>query len=115
MNREIKLCSGADECLLPFAHLLSPPARNGAFINAQPLIGDHEVIIYPQRLPEAFTGRTCTVGIVERKKVWRRLIEQHAIGLKVVIKSMYLFAIDLYVAFALAFIKCCLDTIGKAM
>src|SRR5271155_2558970 len=46
------------------------PRLDGAFVQGLALIGDHEVEVEIDRVPETLTARTSSIRIVKRKQPW---------------------------------------------
>ena len=82
MHWKVKTLSGPYKAFLPLAQLLPLPWRNCSFINAQLLIGNHQVGIYTQHQAKAFAGGSGTKWIVERKKVRYWLFKSYSIQFK---------------------------------
>ena len=100
------MCIG-DQFLLPLPHLFTFPACNGILIYRQSFIGDDKVGVDADYTSEAFTGFTCSVGIIERKQVNRRFLKADPVTLKAVRKMLQagFTAFDIYCAAAISFIK----------
>ena len=82
MHWKVKTLSGPYKAFLPLAQLLPFPRRNGTFVNAQLLIGDHQIGINTQHQAKAFAGGAGTKWIVERKQVGHRLFKSYSIQFK---------------------------------
>ena len=72
----------ADEPLLPFAHLLAPPAHHSIVIHAECAVGDDQMLVYADDLAKAFTLGTSACGGVEGEHVVGGFLKGDAVSLE---------------------------------
>ena len=80
--KDRKVVSGCtpDELGLPAAHLVSVPALYAAFVDTECRVGNDQLLVYPNHIPEALAGGTGSQRRVERKHVVVGFCELDTIG-----------------------------------
>ena len=69
------------------AHLLSPPAGNGAVVQALGFVGHHQILAHADDFPQAAAHRAGTQRAVETEEVFIGLFERHPVHLHAVHKG----------------------------
>ena len=82
VDREVIFLALHNKVFQPFPHHLTFPANHGSLVDRQTFIGHHQILIDAQHLTEPLTSRTSAQRIIKAKHHIGRLLEYHAIRLK---------------------------------